>query len=373
MRPVFLIIMSLVFIVVSCRSGISNNKFEDTDVRMDLVPTWAAREWKEIRENPLIDPKGFGLPELVIGDPQILTPGQFDEQWHAFYHGFSHDSEGWHTWFFHSVSPDGFTWEEESREKGEVGIQYLFSDGERWIQYYTATTAFMEDQSLRKKYGTIIRARTTTDFKTWSEPVDLIFPELPQEREGKSKEARNPCVIKLPDGRYRMYYSAGMVHLEDAGYGEPKYIFYAESDHALGPFVKHEEPILSPDSTLFFRNHGCGGFKVFGYQDSYVAFYNPIYIDQDNNSRSEIRMLTSKDGLDWKEADNNPIVKPEPTIDWRSAIIYQLDVVHWDDALLMYFNAREGWRGGEERIGAVKMTLNGESPLVKLTDVYKKK
>jgi hypothetical protein len=81
-------------------------------------------------------------------------------------------------------------------------------------------------------------------------------------------------------------------------------------------------------------------------------------------------MLTSKDGLEWEEADCNPIVKPDPDIPWRSAIIYQLDVVPWKGALLMYFNAREGWRGGAERIGAVRLDLNGETPLVKLRKLF---
>lgn len=345
-----------------CQSS-SEPKEESTKI---AAPDWRPERWKEVPENPLIDPEGYGLPELVIGDPQIITPGEFDDQWHAFYHGFSHDEKGWHTWFFRSVSEDGLKWKEVFREEGEVGIQYMFADGDRWIQYYTATTHMMDDKELRKKYGTIIRARTTTDFETWSEPVDLIYPELPLEREGPSKEARNPCVVKLPDGRYRMYYSAGMVHLEDAGYGEPKYIFVAEADSPMGPFVKREEPVLAPDPSIPFRNHGCGGFKAFGYGDGFVAFYNPIYIDHENKSRSEIRMLVSKDGLQWKDAFNEPIVKPDSTIAWRSAIIYQLDVVPWKDALWMYFNAREGWRGGAERIGAVRMDLNGEPPLRKL-------
>jgi hypothetical protein len=337
------------------------------------VPDWEPGRWKELPENPLIDPVTFGLPELVIGDPQILTPGEHDHQWHAFYHGFSHDDKGWHTWFFHSVSPDGLNWTEAFREEGEVGLQYIFSDGKQWIQYYAATTKATGIKEWMKKYGTIIRARTTKDFKTWSEPVDLIFPDLPLEREGSGVEARNPCVIKLPNGKYRMYYSAGMVHLEDAGYGEPKYIFCAEADNPLGPFIKREKPVLMPDKNLPFRNYGCGGFKAFGYKDGYIAFYNPIYIDENNQSRSEIRMLYSQDGLDWKEADFNPIVKPEPSIPWRSAIIYQLDVVPWKGSLLMYFNAREGWRGGEERIGALKMDLKGETPLRKLRDPIKKK
>lgn len=336
-------------------------------------PDWNMKRWKDVPENPLIDPKGYGLPELVIGDPQILTPGEFDEQWHAFFHGFSHDDKGWHTWFFHSSSKDGRAWEEVSREEGEVGIQYIFKDGDRWIQYFTATTRFMSDTTMKKKYSTIIRARTTKDFITWSEPVNLLMPELPKEREGRGTEARNPCVIQLPNGRYRMYYSAGLVYLNDAGYSEPKYIFCAEAENPLGPFTKREEPILSPDINLPFRNYGCGGFKVFGYKDGYLAFYNPIYIDKEEKSRSEIRMLISKDGLEWKEAACNPIVQPDPNIPWRSAIIYQLDIVPWKNSLLMYFNAREGWRGGEERIGAIQLELNGDEPLIKLNKSLSKK
>ena len=358
------VIILLGILFLTCNSKFSNQ----TQITPSAFaePDWGEKRWKDVPENPLIDPAGYGLPELVIGDPQILTPGEFDKQWHAFYHGFSHDDKGWHTWFFHSTSNDGLRWKEASREEGEVGIQYLFRDGDKWVQYYTATTSAIKDNSLKKKYGTIIRARTTTDFVNWSEPINLVMPELPQEREGSGIEARNPCVIQLANGRYRMYYSAGMVFLKDAGYSEPKYIFYAEADNPLGPFIKNGEPILAPDPNLPYRNYGCGGFKVFGYKNGYIAFYNPIYIDAEQKSRSEIRMLISKDGLSWKEADCNPVVKPDPNIPWRSAIIYQLDVVSWKGSLLMYFNAREGWRGGAERIGAVKLDLNGETPVVKL-------
>ncbi|GHV64634.1 hypothetical protein FACS1894199_03350 [Bacteroidia bacterium] len=332
---------------------------------------WGEKRWKDLPENPLIDPEIYGLPNCVIGDPQILLPGKFDNKWHAFFHGFSSDTK-WHTWLFHSASDDGLHWKDVSHEEGEIGIQYIFCDGDRWIQYYTATAEY-KDPKTGNQYHNVIRARTTTDFKTWSEPVTLVVPDLPKEREGPRIQARNPCVILLSDGRYRMYYSGGTVYLKDAGYEEPKYIYCAEADNPLGPFVKREEPILEPDVNLPFRNYGCGGFKVFGYRNKYVAFYNPIYIDAEGKSRSEIRLLLSDDGLQWKEADCNPIVKPDPNIPWRSAIIYQLDVVHWEKSLLMYFNAREGWRGGAERIGAVKLDLNGEAPAVKLEKPFNRK
>jgi predicted GH43/DUF377 family glycosyl hydrolase len=350
--------------------GVSGNL--QAQVQSLTAPNWGENRWKDVPENPLIDPKIYGLPECVIGDPQILTPGKFDAQWHAFYHGFSNDAKGWHTWFFHSVSKDGLHWTDVSHEEGEVGIQYIFCDGDRWIQYYSATTEY-KDPETGQIFHCVIRARTTTDFVTWSKPVTLVVPDLPKEREGPRIQARNPCVILLPDGRYRMYYSGGTVFLKDAGYEEPKYIFCAEAANPLGPFTKKEEPILVPDKNLPYRNFGCGGFKVFGYKKRYLAFYNPIYIDAEDKSRSEIRLLSSEDGLQWKEADCNPIVKPDANIPWRSAIIYQLDAVHWENTLLMYFNAREGWRGGAERIGAVKLDLNDETPVVKLEKPFIKK
>jgi hypothetical protein len=356
----YVILISIGWLGYACRPQAPTNLFP--------VPDWGMECWEEVPENPMIG-ADFIQPNLAIGDPQILTPDDFDGRWHMFYHGF-HFNEG-ATTFFHQMSEDGVHWTEVSRQDGEVGIQYLFCDGDRWIQYYTCTTNKTGDTELARKYQNIIRARTTTDFIHWSEPVNIITPETPMERDGYNVEARNPCVILLPDGRYRMYYSAGTVFLRDAGYEEPKYIFCAEANHPLGPFIKKEEPVLAPDVNLPFRNYGCGGFKAFGYKDGYIAFYNPIYIDENNKSRSEIRMLVSSDGLDWKEADCNPIVKPEPSIPWRSAIVYQLDVIAWNDALWMYFNAREGWRGGIERIGCVRLPLHGKEPLAKLKKSYK--
>ncbi|GHT63989.1 hypothetical protein FACS189451_11280 [Bacteroidia bacterium] len=352
-----------IMLLTSCRH--CNKSYVTT-----VAPDWGEAHWQDLPENPLIDPTSDVLPDLVIGDPQIILPGEFDAQWHAFYHGFSHDDTGWYTWFFHSASEDGLHWTEVSREQGEIGIQYMFCDGDRWIQYYTCTTSETNIPELKEKYHTIVRARTTRDFVNWTDPVDIIYPETPAERDGYSIQARNPCVILLPDGRYRMYYSAGTVFLPDAGYEEPKYIFCAEADNPLGPFKKLGEPILAPDINLPYRNYGCGGFKAYGYGEGYIAFYNPIYIDSEQKSRSEIRMLVSDDGLSWKEADCNPIATPQPAIAWRSAIIYQLDVIHWEDALLMYFNAREGWRGGAERIGAIRLPLNGATPVRKLQKKY---
>lgn len=315
------------------------------------LPDYGAAHWREVPENPLI---GYEQARVAIGDPQVLLPGEFDDQWHIFFHGYMGEEN--RLSFFHHVSDDGLHWQEKKRwDDWTVGQNYLFCDGERWIMYYTSDLRFLPGASEGYDCGTLIRAKTTLDFENWSEEVDLILPESDLEREGRVVEARNPCMIALPDGGYRLYYSAGTVWLDDTDYEEPKYIFCAHADHPLGPFTKTGAPVLAPDAAVPHRNYGCGAIKVFGYRGGYLGFYNPIYLDEKGNSRSQICLVASEDGLLWEEAPCNPVMVP--TEGWRKAIVYQLDVVRHEGKLWMYFNARDDWYNGIERIGCCQLAL----------------
>jgi len=147
-----------------------------------------------------------------------------------------------------------------------------------------------------------------------------------------------------------------------------KNIFYAEADNPLGPFIKAGDPILTPDANILYRSYGCGAIKVFGYEKGYLALYNPIWLDEKKKSRSQICLLASDDGLHWEEAACNPVMTP--TSGWRAAIVYQLDVVCRDGALWMYFNARDAWKGGIERIGCCRYDLKGMAELKKLNKPF---
>lgn len=324
------------------------------------TPDWSFKKWQDIPENPLI---GYEHARWAIGDPQVLMPGEHDSQWHIFYHGYLGSDEN--IAFFHHTSQDGLHWSEPTRWDGwTVGQNYMFRYGMQWIMYYTCD--LRSRPQLVSEYGchSLIRYKTTEDFIHWSEEHDVLLPKTKLEREGRFIQARNPCVIALPNGKVRLYYSAGTVWLDDAGYEEPKYIFYAEADSPLGPFIPCEEPILSPNKSLPYRNHGCGAIKAYSYQSNYIAFYNPIYLDKEGASRSQIRMLFSEDGLHWEEAECNPIVVPDRG--WKKAIVYQLDVVTYHDTMRMYFNARDDWYNGIERIGCCILSLHGEPGLKKL-------
>lgn len=321
-------------------------------------PDFRRALWSAPAENPLIGHSEGIHERYVIGDPQILLPGELDDRWHMFFQGnkggFS--KEEWS--YTHCISADGIRWAVEQEWPWVSGPAYLTRIDHEWVLFYTAIPAV--DSTEREKYDadTIIRAKKTTDFQSWSSPTDILVPEFPWEREGRMIEIRNPCVVKLANG-YRMYYSAGSVWLNDCDYEEPKYIGCAESDNLFGPYIKRENPLLSPDKELPYCNMGAGAIKVYRYGERFLALYNPIYKDNEGRSRSEIRVLMSNDGLSWTEAPYNPVVAPG-TEDWTKAIIYQLDLRQYGNELRLYFNARDGWSDGVERIGCLSMPWHGD-------------
>ncbi len=314
-------------------------------------PMWQSENWEDYPENPVIGHFGFEGENVAIGDPQILVPADFDGRWHAFYHGFF-DAQ-YTPYYHHLVSDDGLRWEIEDKWQWDYGPSALFFDGGRFYLYYTAILGGETGANEKYDAETIIRVKHTADFKNWSDCSDLIVPTLPWEREhdaGHERiQARNPCVIKTYEGKYRLYYSAGTVILADCGYEEPRNIGFAEADSPLGPFEKREQPVLIPDIRIPHRNYGAGAIKVFGYQGGYLGLYNSIYLDGEGRSRSAINVLISEDGIDWREAPYNPIIAP--TDGWKKALVYQLDLVRNGNDLWIYYNARDGWNGGTEKIG----------------------
>lgn len=314
---------------------------------MMSFPAWGAEKWKDLPENPLIGPADAGQDKDrgVIGDPQVILPGEFDGRWHMFFIGRGH--------FYRFDSSDGIRWEFVYDHLWNSGPACVTSDGRTWLAYYTRVTA-------GTAYSTIC-ARTSGDLANWSEPVELLAPQLDWEREGRVVQVRNPNLVMLPDGRFRLYYSGGTVWMHDMNFEEPKYVGFAESDSPLGPFVKHPAPILGPDSTKAYRQHGAGAMKVFAYGDAFLGLANGLYIDADNHTRSAIDVLMSEDGIDWRDAPYNPILAPSGE-GWKQALVYQLDLRWHQGALWLFYNAREGWPKAREWIGCSTLDWPGPPP-----------
>lgn len=322
-----------------------------------IFPKWQREMWYELPGNPVIGHFEGDKTRYAIGDPQIILPGELDNKWHMFFHANKGGTESNEGSYNHCISDDGISWEFKKVWDWHYGPSFITCDGEKWILFYTEY--FTEDMKKYDNYraDTIIRARWTYDFKIWSEPVDILMPETEWEREGEKIQARNPCVVKMDDNCYRLYYSAGTVWLDDCGYEEPKYIGCAESLSILGPYTKRNEPIIAPDTSIKYRNFGAGAIKVYKYGDYFLGLYNPIYKDDLGHSRSAISVILSDDGIEWSEAPYNPIIIP--TEKWKKAIVYQLDLRQYNGKLWLYYNARDEWQNGVERIGCSVLNWKG--------------
>jgi len=103
-----------------------------------------------------------------------------------------------------------------------------------------------------------------------------------------------------------------------------------------------------------YRNFGAGAIKVYRWDGIYIGFNNGIYIDHEGRSRSAICLMASEDGVKWEDAPFNPIIPP--TDGWKRAFVYQLDAKFIEEKdgtrkIMLYYNARDDWKGGVERIG----------------------
>ena len=320
-------------------------------------PNLKSKNWHQAMGNPLVNRlRDIDSAGDAYGDPQIILPGCHDDMWHMFFHGFVTENGRGEQYFHHMISTDGISWKLHKRWASYMGQSFILKEKDVYFFYSSCY-----DHSATNLKPVSIKLFVTKDFENFSEPIPLLEPEFEWELEGEYKQVRNPCVIRLPNGKYRMYYCGGVVVLPDLGYEEPKYVSIAESESPMGPFIKYGKPILSPDIAIPHRTLGSGAMKVFGYEGGYLALYNGIHRDSFGRSTSSISVLYSDDGIMWQEADYNPIICADTG--WRKAIVYQLDLVEWRKQLRIYYNARDEWRDGVEKIGMSWMNYAGPSIL----------
>lgn len=312
------------------------------DERTDLAATLCS--WVEHPGNPLIAPQPG---EMLIADPTVVLPDEApDGRWHLFANGLFG--------IYHHTSADGLVWERlPSRLFGVFAKRpFLFRDGDTFYLFYEEFTDLGDNSTL------VVRA--TQDLVRWGDAQTLLRPERDWEREG-SATVGNPYVTKR-GGKYWLYYSAGGVWLDDLGFREPLHIGVAHADAILGPYVKRDAPLLGPAADDPLRNRGAGSLKLLDDEvaGQWIALENGIYADAEGRSRSAIALLSSDDGLAWR--DVCVAVAPRDGT-WTAGLVYAFDTVRVGDALWMYFNARNGWlydstsQTGTESIGLATLQL----------------
>lgn len=286
--------------------------------------------WTEYAGNPVITaPKG----EMLIADPTFLGPGNTpDGKWHLYAHGIK---KGIH----HYTSHDGILWDYDRP----------ISKGLRPFLLKLDNTYYLYYERLHLPFRSEIEVRTSRDLWHWSEPVVVLRPSLAWD--GRLFRTNgNPCVVQH-GSEFRLYYSAALVWLADCGFPEPRYVGLAVGPSPLGPFEKRPEPLLAPDTRIPWRNHGAGAIKVV--RDScgnFWGFSNGIFKDAQSHSRSDIRLMASADGVRFDYVSDHALVGPSGN-GWKKALVYALDVREVGGVWHLYFNARDGWFRGTERIG----------------------
>lgn len=290
----------------------------------------AAVKWIDHPSNPLIEPP---RPEWMIADPTVLDPSRSpDAQWHLYANsvGFIH----------HFISDDGIAWQ-------KIGKR-LFR-GMRPFLYVEEGTYYLLYELHRSPWHSDIVVRRSRDLYGWDERQILLSPSTPYDG-AVFRFTGNPCLVKTA-GEYRLYYSCGWIWLGDCHYFEPKYIGLATSPFLLGPYTRRPEMLIGPEPQDPYLNFGAGSGKVIpDGAGGWWMFQNSIYRDRELRSRSAIFLWHSRDGIEFVRRTPEPIVAPEPT-GWKKAFVYAFDIVPHGNQIRLYYNARDGWFRGSERIG----------------------
>ena len=300
--------------------------------------------WKDHPGNPLLEPP-WRWPNAILADPSVVIPEDSpDGKWHLF----AHSLKGIH----HYLSEDGIDWVKvEGPGPLFKGLRpYVYRDGDQYFLLYERILRLIPLKS-------VIEIRSSRDLYQWGPGTVILRPSLPWEGSSLTGSTTgNPFLMKR-DGQYWLYYSAATVFLRDCLYVEPKYIGVARAETVLGPYHKQSSPILGPSPHEPYRNMGAGSIKLLPkpWECSWIGFNNGIYRDKKGRSRSAILVLASDDGLRWDTLCRDPIIGPMGQ-GWRKAFVYAFDVRQVGHGFRMYYNARDGWLFGTERIGLAVLT-----------------
>lgn len=293
--------------------------------------------WVDFAQNPLVE-----APEESdwVADPAVLTPEESpDGKWHMLCSGRG---------IKHFISEDGIRWVYVGLALNEGYSPFLFKEGDTfWLFYQLGVGRHRE---------TAIVCRPSNDLRTWGRRQIVLVGERDYERGIHGEPyVRNPCVLKVGD-EFWLYYSGGYILLPDTGYEEPSFVCLARSKSLLGPYEKHPEPLIEPSLSDKWRNLGAGAMKVYRFGEIFVGFNNGIYWGEDLHSHSSVHVLLSHDGISWFDSPENPVLAPKGE-GWKRSHVYQLDCKVVGDELWMFYNARDGWAGGTERIGLAICTV----------------
>lgn len=153
-----------------------------------------------------------------------------------------------------------------------------------------------------------------------------------------------PHVICEPEKKlFRMWYSA----MSNPGtHYEPDCLGYAESSDGTHWIKPHDKPVFHASNVPAAPLTRVTAAQILPHGTHYYMFY----IGFTSDSRAEIRMARSVDGIqNWEDYPENPIVSPDEN-SWDADACYKPTVCFDGKRWLLWYNGR---RGKPEQIGLV--------------------
>lgn len=288
----------------------------------------------------------------VVADPFVLTPDASpDGRWKLFAHTL--------TGVFLFDSADGISFGKGRKILSRAMRPCVFRTGEEYIVCYERVQPLLAKglSQIGGDWKSEIYAVKSRDLVTFSAPFPMLAHDRPYEGTGRRGYALSNPFLVAADGRFRLYYSAGLTYVPDCKFSEPTFICLAESDRADGGFLKRGAPVIKPDpdDPLFNLCSGC--LKVYRLADCWAGIQNGIYI-KDGRSESAISLLRSEDGVNFRFA--RTLVTPSRDGGWMSQFVYASHLVRTPAGTLrLYFNARDkaAALAGMEHIGFAEAVL----------------
>lgn len=181
--------------------------------------------------------------------------------------------------------------------------------------------------------------------------------------------------------KYRLYYSSSAQRLADANIDEPISFGLAESARLLGPYTRvlKQPMLMHPHGAGFpiVNQHDQPGLAITGYGSLKFVAVKEAMIDDDGRgvalcnaitynmtgntdeqTGSTIALVRTTDGgLSWDVVKGWFIGPSYISEDWKEAYVYAFDTLldpNDPDSILVYYNARNGWKGGVETVGVSK-------------------
>ena len=171
---------------------------------------------------------------------------------------------------------------------------------------------------------------TSTNFLNWIPALDN--PVLREDPPGTwdSGHIETPHVLK-DDLMFRLYYCA----TPDSAPDDPETLQFGLATSPDGSsWTRHtDNPLLNRGNPEDWDGRWIESPCVLKLDNQYFMWYNGI----DMGWRIHIGLATSEDGIHWTKHAENPVLSPDPEIEWRSIAMYAPQVRKIEGRFLMLY------------------------------------